>query len=157
MLILLTPCANTMQSNYLDFTPTEANCLVSSVTPSLRTVLDSVAPLGGEKKNKKLRGDCLVTPWYQSQMACIKADNMRVWKETVLHSFRRSSFGLLLYVKALCKTKPSLRCSKFHFLCKYEVSSPCWCKHGVPQGFELVPIYFYIMHPSILLENIQTF
>uniref|UniRef100_A0A669EZ27 Reverse transcriptase domain-containing protein n=1 Tax=Oreochromis niloticus TaxID=8128 RepID=A0A669EZ27_ORENI len=100
------PCTNIEQSSYLNATPTEVDHLVNNFTSSLRTTLDTVAPVKTKASNQKY-----LTPWYNSQTRSLKQITRKLerkWRVTNLeghHLAWRNS--LLLYKKALRKARTS--------------------------------------------------
>uniref|UniRef100_A0A669FAZ4 Reverse transcriptase domain-containing protein n=1 Tax=Oreochromis niloticus TaxID=8128 RepID=A0A669FAZ4_ORENI len=100
------PCTNIEQSSYLNATPTEVDYLVNNFTSSLRTTLDTVAPVKTKVSNPKS-----LTPWYNSQTRSLKQITRKLerkWRVTNLedhHLAWRNS--LLLYKKALRKARTS--------------------------------------------------
>uniref|UniRef100_A0AAZ1Y2P9 Reverse transcriptase domain-containing protein n=1 Tax=Oreochromis aureus TaxID=47969 RepID=A0AAZ1Y2P9_OREAU len=100
------PCTNIEQSSYLNATPTEVDYLVNNFTSSLRTTLDTVAPVKTKVSNQKY-----LTPWYNSQTRSLKQITRKLerkWRVTNLEdddfAWRNS---LLLYKKALRKARTS--------------------------------------------------
>ncbi|WP_438637926.1 hypothetical protein [Paraclostridium dentum] len=55
------PYVNTMESSHLNVTPAQVDYLVDNSAASLRTILDSVAPLKKKAVNQKRR-----SPWFSS-------------------------------------------------------------------------------------------
>uniref|UniRef100_A0A669EKP4 Reverse transcriptase domain-containing protein n=1 Tax=Oreochromis niloticus TaxID=8128 RepID=A0A669EKP4_ORENI len=100
------PCTNIEQSSYLNATPTKVDYLVNNFTSSLRTTLDTVAPVKTKASNPKS-----LTPWYNSQTRSLKQITRKLerkWRVTNLedhHLAWRNS--LLLYKKALRKARTS--------------------------------------------------
>ena len=61
------PCLNTTEMTYSDFSPPQIDCVVDSAADSLRTTLNSIAPL-----KKKVIKQQRTAPWYNSQTRQLK-------------------------------------------------------------------------------------
>uniref|UniRef100_A0A669C0Q9 Reverse transcriptase domain-containing protein n=1 Tax=Oreochromis niloticus TaxID=8128 RepID=A0A669C0Q9_ORENI len=100
------PCTNTEQSSYLNATPTEVDHLVNNFTSSLRTTLDTVAPVKTKVSNQKY-----LTPWYNSQTHSLKQITRKLERKWRVTNFEDDHLAwrnsLLLYKKALRKARTS--------------------------------------------------
>ncbi|XP_054869434.1 uncharacterized protein LOC129349621 [Amphiprion ocellaris] len=76
------PLTDIMEGKYYNFTPTEVDYIVNNAAASLRTTLDSVAPV--KKKVLSQRGPA---PWYNSQLRTLKQASRKLerkWYSTNL-------------------------------------------------------------------------
>uniref|UniRef100_A0A8P4G3Q0 Reverse transcriptase domain-containing protein n=1 Tax=Dicentrarchus labrax TaxID=13489 RepID=A0A8P4G3Q0_DICLA len=93
------PCLNLTES-YNDFSPSEIDNLVDSATGSLRSTLDSIAPI-----KRKLLKHRRLAPWYNHQTRQLKQiarKSERKWRSSKLSEYRSNwQDDLKIYRKAL--------------------------------------------------------
>ncbi|KAK2873784.1 hypothetical protein Q8A73_024409, partial [Channa argus] len=94
------PYVNTMGSSLLNVTPAQVDYLVDNSAASLRTILDSVAPLKKKAVNQQRR-----SPWYSSQTRNLKQETRKLerkWRSRKLEESHLAwKNSLKTYKKAL--------------------------------------------------------
>ncbi|XP_054860077.1 uncharacterized protein LOC129347328 [Amphiprion ocellaris] len=94
------PLTDIMEGKYYNFTPTEVDYIVNNAAASVRTTLDSVAPV--KKKVISQRGPA---PWYNSQLQNLKQASRKLerkWYSTNLEEvYVAWKNSLVIYKKAL--------------------------------------------------------